>query len=490
MSFISSFERACRTRDRKGIVAMRWLALGAIAVFAVAVAGIGVKNGALRGTGSILEHSVADMFREQGGMRLAAEIDLDGERAAFAEVGGVGYIRKEDTKPVPVVSTGAVSQKVVSPEPSPVPPPPPRAEQTSVQTASSPVAVPVLPVVACGFVTSGNASHSVLLNEIAWMGTGASPNDEWFELKNQSGQKVDIGGFELVNQSGTIAIKIPSGAEMEPSGFFLLERTDDDSVSAISADIIYTGALSNSGEWLKLLDANCKLIDEIDAHPAWEDFGGENATKRTLERNVSDLGWHTSVISGGTPRANNSIPFSAQNPPPPPPVNTPPPAPPAPPPAPPASPPPGALAHIVISEILAGVDGNADHEFIELYNPTADPVDLTGWELRKRSSSGSESNLVDNGKFAGTIPAHGYFLIASPAYTGAPGADLLYSVTSATLAYTSNSVVLYGGDHASAPVVDEVSWSEIPKNESYARDLASGSFSLNANPNPQNTQSL
>ena len=35
--------------------------------------------------------------------------------------------------------------------------------------------------------------------------------------------------------------------------------------------------------------------------------------------------------------------------------------------------------HIVISEIQVGQTGHANNEFVELYNPTNSPVDLTGW---------------------------------------------------------------------------------------------------------------
>ncbi len=355
---------------------------------------------------------------------------------------------------------------------------------------------PVLPVPqvapVCDFSGTLAPSHTVLVSEIAWMGGSGSTNDEWMELKNNISDAVHLARWQLINQSGGIKIVFKSNAQIKSGGLYLLERSDDVTVPNIAADAIYSGALSNSGEWLKLFDDTCRLVDELDASSGWGATGGDNTTKQTLERNTSDLAWHTSVISGGTPRAHNSLPSSSSPAPQP---SSPPPASPTPPPNPsppplPIPPPVSSGTHIVISEILAGIDGNADYEFIELYNPTEDSINLAGWELRKQSSSGSESNVVDNGKFTGMIPAHGYFLIANPAYNGAPGADLLYSVTSAALAYTSNTVLLYSGDYVSSPVVDQVSWAEIPKDQSYTRDLATGNFALNANPTPQNAQNL
>jgi len=34
----------------------------------------------------------------------------------------------------------------------------------------------------------------VIINEVAWMGTQTSSSDEWIELKNVSGQDVNLNG--------------------------------------------------------------------------------------------------------------------------------------------------------------------------------------------------------------------------------------------------------------------------------------------------------
>ncbi|MFQ6117094.1 MAG: hypothetical protein ACE5LQ_02395, partial [Candidatus Bipolaricaulia bacterium] len=44
-------------------------------------------------------------------------------------------------------------------------------------------------------------------------------------------------------------------------GFYIMERTDDDAISDIAADLIYKGALDNAGELLILKDAEGNLID-------------------------------------------------------------------------------------------------------------------------------------------------------------------------------------------------------------------------------------
>ncbi len=338
----------------------------------------------------------------------------------------------------------------------------------------------------CSYNTGGTPSHAgMIINEVAWMGTTISANDEWIELKNITSGALDVSGWQIIDQGDQIHVTLSADTNIEAGEFLLLERSDDSTVPNIAADFIYSGALANSSEGLRLFDNKCNLIDEVTAVSSWP--AGNNTTKSTMER-ISGFGWQTSSVTGGTPKANNSTyssgggsgggtqssgsdsspavqndsgstdqsnvstttadqsdevappPFAAHT----------------------------NANHILISEIQAGAASSSD-EFIELYNPTDAAVDLTGWELRKETSSGAESNLVDNSAFAGTIPAKGFFLIASPAYSGATSADLIYSVLSGSIAYTNNSIILYNGDHASAQVVDEVSYSEIAAGKSLER---------------------
>jgi hypothetical protein len=92
---------------------------------------------------------------------------------------------------------------------------------------------------------------AVIINEVAWGGTISSTDDEWIELYNNTGFPIDLAGWKLVAVDGTPSINL-SGT-IPGFGFFLLERPDDCTVSNVGADILYGGALSNSGESLQLL---------------------------------------------------------------------------------------------------------------------------------------------------------------------------------------------------------------------------------------------
>ena len=105
-------------------------------------------------------------------------------------------------------------------------------------------------------------------------------------------------------------------------------------------------------------------------------------------------------------------------------------------------------SHVVISEVQV-TGTSANDEFVELYNPTGSSVDLTGWRLTRKTSTGTQSNLVVS--LSGSVPAQGYFFIAHPDYDGAVAADMTYSATTSALAI-NNSVVLYSD--AGTTIVD------------------------------------
>jgi hypothetical protein len=112
-----------------------------------------------------------------------------------------------------------------------------------------------------------------------------------------------------------------------------------------------------------------------------------------------------------------------------------------------------AATHVVISEVQVGVTGQADNEFVELYNPTGSAVDLADWKLTRKSSTGTEANLDSD--LSGIIPAGGYYLLAHANYTGSVVKDEAYSTSSSVA--NNNTVVLYSPDGEDGfVVVDKV----------------------------------
>ena len=111
----------------------------------------------------------------------------------------------------------------------------------------------------------------VVINEIAWAGTAASTYDEWIELYNPTEDAVDLIGWvltfgETVIHLGTVeddALEIRC-TTIAAGGYFLLERTDDETISDSEADVLYKGTLSNTGVVIELRNADGELVDRVD----------------------------------------------------------------------------------------------------------------------------------------------------------------------------------------------------------------------------------
>lgn len=126
-------------------------------------------------------------------------------------------------------------------------------------------------------------SLSVIINEIGWMGTQASAADEWLELYNTTDRTVSLGGWVLAADDGSPSVVL-QGA-IPPHGYYLVERTDDQTISDISADMVASfgkGGLNNVGERIILKDTTGYMRDSVDCTIGW--YAGDNAQKASMER--------------------------------------------------------------------------------------------------------------------------------------------------------------------------------------------------------------
>jgi len=141
----------------------------------------------------------------------------------------------------------------------------------------------------------------VVINEVAWMGTAASyPNDEWIELYNTTENSISLVGWGIweVDATGAETLIEPlNGTIGSHSYYYLIERTDENTVSDIPADQPPTGwgggGLHNDGEHLLLKDDNGTTIDEVDASAGW--FAG------TVSPNYSSMERINPTASGSDP---------------------------------------------------------------------------------------------------------------------------------------------------------------------------------------------
>jgi hypothetical protein len=194
-----------------------------------------------------------------------------------------------------------------------------------------------------GAAAGGSCDGRAIINEIAWAGTAANARDEWIELRNLGTSPIDLTGWTLqwrrtrpvtpedshwksVELSGVLAAADvaacdaeaqdtmpgvvmskddPSGLlwqvtynpDGQASGYFVIKRTHEETVSDVPADVVYDPArspaleLSDLGEVVMLVNASGDVVDTANASSIGSDawVGGSAGTFASMER-VDPLG--------------------------------------------------------------------------------------------------------------------------------------------------------------------------------------------------------
>jgi endonuclease G len=115
--------------------------------------------------------------------------------------------------------------------------------------------------------------------------------------------------------------------------------------------------------------------------------------------------------------------------------------------------------NIVVSQFqVAG--GTPNDEFIELHNTSANPVDLNGLRVVYRSSSGTNDVLFAEWTTSTTIPAGGYYLIASTGYDGTVTPNFVYNpmTCQCSMSATSGGIAVRSGASNSGVIIDAVGY--------------------------------
>jgi hypothetical protein len=278
--------------------------------------------------------------------------------------------------------------------------------------------------------------RSVVINEVGWAGTGASPTDEWIELYHPGSGTVYLDGWELVGTraGGVIQFDIflqdtdSETISIGSNGYLVL--TANDSVFSNNVPSTWTlptptegtFGLIDTGMTLYLYDpsggttaidtANFGVGGVVSAWPA-----GSTSQRRSMERISSSspdgrANWATfsgtpsgsswpedadgNLVYGSPGRANQVLTVTV----------TPSPVPTATSKKKPTPIPPTPYAHVVINEFLprAGTDWNQDgkidvfDEFIELKNLGPIDVDLKNWKIDNGTGTGAVSYTLPSKK--------------------------------------------------------------------------------------------
>jgi len=251
-------------------------------------------------------------------------------------------------------------------------------------------------------IGASTVSADVRISEIHY--APVDPSLEFVEIVSTGGE-VDLSNWAFTDG---ISFVFAPGARLGPGERAVICR--DRAVLADRAGLPvdrllgdFSGALSNGGERLRIVDADGAVVDELryDDEAPWDPAA--DLTGRTLERlcltaSSHQAGnWRASDDELGTPlRAHPGEACPA--------------------------PPPGVFSPVIVTEISYHPTGDRDEqeEFVELYNRTDDAVDIDGWML-----SGAVDHTFDAKTGPASVPANGFLLVArSPdglsRATGAP----------------------------------------------------------------------
>lgn len=100
--------------------------------------------------------------------------------------------------------------------------------------------------------------------------------------------------------------------------------------------------------------------------------------------------------------------------------------------------------HIVISEVMVGRETSTD-EYIKLYNSSDNDINLLGYKIIKKTTSGSPYNLISNFLEDSIIKSRSYFLISHKDYVGYGYSDIFYTNNSYSIS-KDNSIYLINKD--------------------------------------------
>ena len=119
--------------------------------------------------------------------------------------------------------------------------------------------------------------QTVILHEIAWMGTADSPQEQWIELYNASDEYVSLADWTLMTASGSISNRL--SGRLAPGQIYLLGPHQQRELAGIPVNSYLSGHLSPEGEELRLYNRAGRLVDRVNAWHA-----GCNESYATMQR--------------------------------------------------------------------------------------------------------------------------------------------------------------------------------------------------------------
>ena len=214
----------------------------------------------------------------------------------------------------------------------------------------------------------------LVINEIHYNPAGGA---EFIELVNNGPDPVALDGFTFSD----IDYTFPTGTELAAGGYLVIAAPGHSYPGALTWT---SGDLDDDGETLSLLDGEGQTVDTVtyDDEAPWpttpDGSGPSLALGRVALDNSVATNWAASRENGGTPGEVNFLPLA-----------------------------------LVINE-LQHTPVDDTYEFVEIYNTTAGPVDLSGYTIFGVTFTFPPGSSIDAGEYlivadtAANYTGHGY----------------------------------------------------------------------------------
>jgi hypothetical protein len=143
----------------------------------------------------------------------------------------------------------------------------------------------------------------VVINEVNYH-PAAAGEAEWIELRNLQGVDMNLSKWSL---AGGISFTFPADLTV-PGGGYLVIAGATGKIPGASGP--FTGSLNNSGDTIRLLNQNGRIMDELNYQDGGDWPVGPDGTGVTLSRRKASAGdapgqWTSSHEIGGTPGRHN-----------------------------------------------------------------------------------------------------------------------------------------------------------------------------------------
>jgi len=143
----------------------------------------------------------------------------------------------------------------------------------------------------------------VVINELNYHPAAAGA-PEWIELRNLQGVDMNLSNWSL---AGGISYTFPGDFTVPGGGYVVISANPGQTAGAIGP---FTGSLNNSGDTIRLLNQNGRIMDELKYSDSGDWPTGPDGTGVTLARRKASAGdapglWTSSHEIGGTPARHN-----------------------------------------------------------------------------------------------------------------------------------------------------------------------------------------